>query len=511
MRGLAGMAAAGLGWLILAGCTDRVAGGGSETEYFTLTGEGELGSGAPAAGAKVTVRPAGYLSGEIPRSDGSVRDTVLDDSGTFRLTGLPDGEYIVEIRLGDSAAFAATVAKSPSLTATVSGTLAPMGRLRSGIAGPDSGVAYLLRIRGLERVAAAGPSGNLGVSLPAGTWTAEFSASLPGTRILRYSEIRIRPGADTVIAPLPAAAFYPGPAAPVPVIYDANTGIAADDAGGLAVLHALADLGEARILATGTSQASRLSAAVLDAINTWYGRPAIPVGTWKRQVPAPKSDYDSLIAADFPQDLPAWDSLSTAAQVYRDALADQPDSQAVIVVSGGVHNAWELMRLDRDLVARKVREIVIMGGQYPAGSEHNFTVSVGIPGLPNLPAELVRDWPGPITFHGHEISSAITTGSCLAGAPLMSPVRRIYEWMTGSADRGSVTSDLSPVLYGVRGLGTLWDKVTTGSNTVNADGTNQWMSTPDSNQAYLVLKAPPASLRDEVDALLCRPPGLDGP
>lgn len=486
------------------GCTDRFAGGGSETEYFTLSGEAALPSGAPAAGARVNVRPADYLSGEVPSDDGTVRDTVLDASGSFILAGLPPGKYLVEIRLGDSLGVLQAVSRGPSPTVRIAAALAPMGRLRAAVARPDSGVAYILRVRGMERIAVADASGNITVTLPGGEFQALLSASRAGSQVLAWSRIAIRSSADTVLAPLPSAALLPKP--PAPVIYDCNIGFAADDAGGLAVLHALADRGEARILAVGTSEPSRLSPAVLDAINTYYHRGDLPVGAWKRKIPSSRSGYDSLIAADFPQDLADWDALPEASEVYRAALASQPDGRAVLVVSGGVHNAWALLRLDRDLVARKVKELVVMGGQYPSGKEYNFTIDISLDSVANLPAELVRDWPTPITFHGHEVSFTIRTGACLGGSPAANPVRRIYEIAEGGAGKASVSSDLTPVLYGVRGTGSLFDRVTVGSNIIAADGSNQWVAAPDSDQSYLVLSAPADNLAADLDALLCSDP-----
>ncbi len=49
------------------------------------------------------------------------------------------------------------------------------------------------------------------------------------------------------------------------------------------MLHALADKGETRILATGANVNDPYAPGALDAINTYYGRPNIPVGRNLRQ------------------------------------------------------------------------------------------------------------------------------------------------------------------------------------------------------------------------------------
>ena len=61
--------------------------------------------------------------------------------------------------------------------------------------------------------------------------------------------------------------------APVKVVFDTDMAADVDDVGALALLHALADLGEARILAVGISSRNEEAGPCLDAINTWYGRP----------------------------------------------------------------------------------------------------------------------------------------------------------------------------------------------------------------------------------------------
>jgi len=68
---------------------------------------------------------------------------------------------------------------------------------------------------------------------------------------------------------------------PVRVILDTDIGPDGDDAGAVAVLHALADRHEARLLAMGRCTSSDWGAPCLDALNTCYGRPDIPVGTFK--------------------------------------------------------------------------------------------------------------------------------------------------------------------------------------------------------------------------------------
>ncbi|HRT97049.1 MAG TPA: Tm-1-like ATP-binding domain-containing protein, partial [Planctomycetota bacterium] len=80
-------------------------------------------------------------------------------------------------------------------------------------------------------------------------------------------------------AALPALA-----AEPVKIIFDTDMDSDCDDAAALALLHALADNGEAEILATMCSATHPFSAPCTDAINTYYGRPNLPIGVPKVMV-----------------------------------------------------------------------------------------------------------------------------------------------------------------------------------------------------------------------------------
>ena len=67
-------------------------------------------------------------------------------------------------------------------------------------------------------------------------------------------------------------------AEPVKLILDTDMGNDADDAQALALIHAFQNRGLVDLLAVTSSKDHPLSAAFIDAVNTFYGRPDIPVG-----------------------------------------------------------------------------------------------------------------------------------------------------------------------------------------------------------------------------------------
>ena len=73
-------------------------------------------------------------------------------------------------------------------------------------------------------------------------------------------------------------------ATPVKLILDTDMSGDADDLGTLAMLNALYDINECEIVAVAVNRKDKTnaSAAAVDAVNTWYSRPAIPIGTDKK-------------------------------------------------------------------------------------------------------------------------------------------------------------------------------------------------------------------------------------
>ena len=67
----------------------------------------------------------------------------------------------------------------------------------------------------------------------------------------------------------------------VPVIFDTDMGPDYDDVGALAVLHRLSDLGEAEVLAAGSSNHLPNSVKLIGIINRSFGRGTIPIGAMK--------------------------------------------------------------------------------------------------------------------------------------------------------------------------------------------------------------------------------------
>lgn len=301
-------------------------------------------------------------------------------------------------------------------------------------------------------------------------------------------------------------------AAPVPIVLDTDMASDCDDAGAAAILHALADRGEARILGMGTCVRNRWAAPALDAINTYYGRPDIPIGAIDVDGPGLNRDsvYTEFLAKNFPNRLKDGRKAPEVISVYRQILARQPDHSVVFVAIGWLTNLQNLLdskpdrssRLSgRELVAAKVKMLVDMGPKIdPPGKGWNFERD------PAAAQYVVDKWPTPIMFSPKEICWAMT-GSRMREAAEADPVRKAYElWLTHHKKTTNHSADLTAVLYAVRGLGDYWTSVSGGRLAVKEDGYSQWIPGLKSQQSYLVKKMDFGELARQLDELLIQAP-----
>ena len=301
-------------------------------------------------------------------------------------------------------------------------------------------------------------------------------------------------------------------AAPVDLILDTDMAIDVDDAGTLGLLHALADNGEVTILAVMHSTGYRYTVGAIDAINTYYGRPALPIGAYKGDYERNKSGkYAKPLSDKFPNDIKHHDNVPEATTLYRQILASRPDRSVTVVTVGFLINLERLLKSSADkystlkgidLVKRKVKNLVVMGGKIPSGTEFNLSRS----GIGPSTKYAIENWPTRIMFSTFKIGDAIKTGAKLEAAPKENPVREAYRLYYDGRFFNRRSWDQTAVLYAVRGLSSYWNAVTEGYNHINADGSNQWRSTPDKDHAYLVEKTPSTRMAALIDDLMLQPP-----
>ena len=322
-----------------------------------------------------------------------------------------------------------------------------------------------------------------------------------------------------------APASRPAATTPVKVIFDTDMDSDCDDLGALAVLHALADRGEVEILATVTSSQNPWSAPCVDAVNTYYGRPDLPIGSPKGAGTQKPTKYGKEIAERFGHDLRSTADAPDARRVYRDALSNQPDGSVTIVTVGYLTNIADLLKdpggdgrpSGMDLVRAKVKRWVCMGGNFvgkPAKddvklSNNNFTFDKA----GSLYA--VQNWPVDLVFVGREIGSVpsgLKAGARLREAPADSPIRLGYELYFGGQAKDRHVADQTTVLFAVRGLRDYWDIESKGYMDLQPDMTFTWRyeNADGKRQSYLLKRKVDGKPNDReiervIDELMLQP------
>jgi inosine-uridine nucleoside N-ribohydrolase len=283
---------------------------------------------------------------------------------------------------------------------------------------------------------------------------------------------------------------------PVNIIFDSDMGPDYDDVGAIAILHALADKGEAHILATMASTKYEGVAGVLNVFNTYFNRPDIPIGVPKGNALELRDwqHWTDTLQAKYPHKIKTNAEAPGAVQLYRKILASQPDKSVTIVTVGFLTNLSNLLNSGADeysnldgkqLVKKKVKLLVCMGGKFPSGYEFNVMKDAA------ASQNVYENWNTPVIFSGFEIGEKIK-----AGLPLIhnnsiknDPVKDVFSLSIPKAKEDSAgrkSWDETAVLVAIKGYSSFYT-LHPGKINVANDGKNTWDDNG-SGQAYLVEK-----------------------
>lgn len=255
------------------------------------------------------------------------------------------------------------------------------------------------------------------------------------------------------------------------LILDTDLDTDCDDAGTLALLHALADAGECELAAVVCSAPIAACAGAARAINAAYGRAGIPVAAvrvpdygsapaWQAyrahranaRIGGENATYADLLARTRPPGEPVEDAVA----LYRRLLAAAAPGSLAICGIGTLTALAQLLASGpdaasplsgRELAARAVRELTVMAiCDHPAGADR-FNWAMDLPSA----AAVIAGWPGALSVSS--AGQSIPTGARFtAAAPDGHPVRTAYVSFLGGAGRERPSWDQVTALYAVRGL-----------------------------------------------------------
>lgn len=301
------------------------------------------------------------------------------------------------------------------------------------------------------------------------------------------------------------------------IIFDTDIGGDADDLGALAMLHTFIKRGDCELLAIMSWTTDVYAVPAIDAINRFYLHPNIPIGVRKDPTYTSEDNYNKVIADNFEYKL-TYEDVPDAVELYRKILSKAADSSITIVTVGPLKNIQNLIQSKPDkysplsgneLISRKVKEFVMMGGQFPKGKdEWNFNGN-----MPGVTRFVLNSLKVPVTFSGFEVGSQIKTGAVFNNIDDQTPLYHGFMYFSKHAPwikdqfKGEIldnsTFDQTAVLYAVKGgVGTYWDRIEGGFCEADDTGGNKWVKKANSNHSYLKLKESPEVMATLIEVIM---------
>ena len=305
-------------------------------------------------------------------------------------------------------------------------------------------------------------------------------------------------------------------APPQPIIFDSDMGPDYDDVGAITMLHAYADSGYINILATVASTRYEGVAAVMNVLNTYFNRQNIPIGIPKQNGLTLRDwqHWTDTLIRNYPHQIKTNNEVPDAVEVYRKALASQPDTSVIIVTTGFLTNVANLLRSQPDnyssldgvaLVKQKVKQLVSMGGRFPEGKEFNLDQDAASSRF------VFSNWPTKVLFSGFEIGDKIKVGLPLIHNDQIqsSPVKNVFSIcipMAAEDSAGRKSWDETAVLVAVKGYASFY-KLHQGKIVIAEDGSNTWENNGSHSQAYLEEAVSSDVVQSYINDLIQHQPG----
>jgi inosine-uridine nucleoside N-ribohydrolase len=303
---------------------------------------------------------------------------------------------------------------------------------------------------------------------------------------------------------------------PVPIIFDTDIAEDYDDVGALTLLHAFADKGEAKILATISSNSYETTVPTISVINTYFGRQSIPVGITKRSQPNRpcKQGWAQAIIQKYPHRYISNNDAREAVSLYREILSKQPDTSVTIVTVGFFTNIADLLASapdifsplnGKELVNKKVKKLVSMAARLDSGknkgSEYNVLIDT------KASQKVFSEWERPFILSPFEIGQHIFTGIPLVQDAQIknSPVKDAFK-IALEKDKntiGRMSWDQTAVLVAVRGFNPYFTYRRLNLK-IEDDGSDSLIA--GTRLFYLEFKAEPHKVQDEIEKLMHHQP-----
>lgn len=296
------------------------------------------------------------------------------------------------------------------------------------------------------------------------------------------------------------------------VIIDTDLSRWWDDASTVGLANVLQKQGKLRILGIVSNVPNASAVAAIDAIDTAYGHPDVPLGAAAGSAADTfQHGYTDELVRRLPNSVRDQRDVPAAVALYRRVLARQPDHSVTIVSVGGYTNVAGLLAsrrgqgssLDgRGLVRKKVRRLVQMDGIFPGGGPPFTNQKIDLAAA----AAVVGGggWPTPIAWvDGLDgVQTKVGGALCSAAAP-NHPMRIVYEALFGCGPPGDGNWDAPTLLYATDDLSGAFSELGQGgAAVVNDQGGLSWQAQSARPKDMYVHVADQTALNRRIDELL---------
>jgi inosine-uridine nucleoside N-ribohydrolase len=280
------------------------------------------------------------------------------------------------------------------------------------------------------------------------------------------------------------------------------------------------------LLAVTSTKDHPQSAAFIDALNTFCGRPNVPIGAVRNGVTPELGKYLGLAEEKdvkgnllHPHDLLDGGSAPEAVSLLRKTLAGAPDGAVKLVQVGFFTNLARLLESKPDesspldgvaLIKQKVQQLVIMGGAFQTIRSNTRYGEYNV--VKDLPSArlLAEKWPSPVVWSGFEIGIAVAYPweSVMRDYEHTKPhlIKEAYLAYVPQKPHDRPTWDLTAAFYAIYPDRGYFDVSPPGRVRVDEEGHTDFAATKDGKDRYLVMSELQAARVKEAFVQLCSEP-----
>lgn len=292
------------------------------------------------------------------------------------------------------------------------------------------------------------------------------------------------------------------------ILLDTDIGPDCDDAAALALTAIYTEKNDMRLLGVTHCTSCPWGVGAIRAILKWYGREDVAVGTLADRDLLDNEEatkYNRTLAMTLDEDERiAPDCMP----LMRRLLAAQDDDSVDMIGIGPLRNMANLLTspadeisplTGRELIARKVRRLTLMAGEFTPGCDHaEWNVLMDIKSARTVAAE----WPTEMVFCGFEVGFPVITLKEPNALNSKNPVRTAYK--LHSEGKGRMSWDLCTVQQALCGRDDLYTLSGPGRIEIDEQGVTRWHADASGKHQFIKLAAAPDvvahALEDDITA-----------